>query len=114
MKGGHGANKPANDPVMIAKLKNNPTGFTQDDFATAKDLIMGVGALLQRFRPGVLPAMAKVVHADLQDAKSLLLTPIKRRRGEKLVRTLIAAEILRKRTAELALIMDMVDPEDKR
>lgn len=114
MIGGHGGNKPANDPVMIAKLKNNPMGFAAQDFAGARDLVMGVGAMLQNFKDGVLPAMADVVHKDLNDAKSLMLSPIKRRRGQKLVRVLLAAEILKRRTAELALIMDMVDPEDAR
>jgi hypothetical protein len=99
---------------MQRVLKNNPTGFTAQDFSAAHDMIMGVGALLQRFKDGVLPAMAEVVHADLNDAKSLMLTPIKRRRGRKMVRLLLAAEILKKRAAEMALIMDIVDPEDAR
>lgn len=103
-----------NDPNMQRVLKNNPTGFTAQDFTGAHDVIMGVGALLQHFKDGVLPAMAEVVHKDLSDAKSLMLTPIKRRRGRKMVRLLLAAEILKKRAAEMALIMDIVDPEDAR
>ena len=112
MIGGHGGNKPANDPLIIKKLENNPKGFTAEDFAAARELVMGVGALLQRFKDGVLPAMAEVVHKDLQSGKSLMLSSLKRRRGQKLVRVLIAAELLKKRTAELALLTEILDPED--
>lgn len=92
--------------------KNNPHGLTQADFVTVRNTCMIAGAPLQRFKPGGLDECAKVIERDLANAKTLLLSSINRRRGEKLAKMLRAAETFRQACADYALIMDIADPAE--
>lgn len=93
-------------------IKSNPHGFTKEDFVAVRDVVMTAGALFQRFQPGGLRALADVVRNDLAKSKSLMLSPINRRRGEKLQALFEAAEDFRAAADAYALIMSIADPDE--
>lgn len=94
--------------------EGNPNGFTQEDFLTVRDACLISGAALQRFKPGGLDAMAEMIERDLANAKSLMLSAINRRRGEKVAKVFRAAEKFREACADLHLSLNMIDPSEKK
>lgn len=96
-----------------APSASNPLGIKREDYGQVRDICLLAGAALQRFKPGGLTAMADIIDEDLKQGKALLLSTINRRRGQKFSKLLRAAEEYRRACAELVLILDMVDPEEK-
>ncbi len=97
---------------IIGKPQNNPHGFTQADFVTCRDVCLAAGGLLQRFKPGGLDELSKVITKDLQNAKALMLSTVARRRGEALAKLFVAAETFRQAAADAVATMDFVDPNE--
>lgn len=87
--------------------------LTAEQFTAIRDLTMTAGGLLQRIKPGTLDAAANMIESDLRSSKSLMLSPIARRKGEKLAAALRAAETLRAACAAAALTFDLVDPNER-
>lgn len=86
--------------------------LTPDQFAALRDLTMTAGGALQRIKPGTLDEAAGMIERDLRASKSLLLTPIARRKGEKLAAAFRAAETLREACRQAAATFDLVDPHE--
>lgn len=86
--------------------------LTAEQFVVLRDLAMTAGEVLQRVVPGMLDEAAATIEHGLNSEKSLALSPVARRKSERLAAVFRVAETLRDVCAKAAVTFDLVDPHE--